>query len=258
MPAPSPIPPTNIDPTTAYPRAIWPITRPTPRVARIKDRLIRNERQIDIERARYTTQSYQRTEGQPMSIRRATMLLDLVRNMSITIEPDEIIVGNRSLLPRMGIIAPEGAVDWIDRELDILPTRPQDRFNITPEQIGELRTAIFPYWRGKTLEDTVAQRVPPDIAKVVRGKAFSLNQTDHAQGHILPDVEGWLHLGIRGPARPRRRRTPTPCATNPSATGLLHRIPPRLAGRKRVHAALCRASPANWPKPATTCSARPN
>jgi len=32
----------------------------------------------------------------------------------------------------------------------------------------------------------------------VRGKAFSLNQTDHAQGHILPDVEGWLHLGLTG------------------------------------------------------------
>ena len=34
--------------------------------------------------------------------------------------------------------------------------------------------------------------------KAVRGKAFSLNQTDHAQGHILPDVETWLRLGIEG------------------------------------------------------------
>ena len=118
--------------------------------------------------------------------------------MSITIDPDEVIVGNRSLKPRMGVIAPEGAVDWIDKELEILPTRPQDKFNITSEQITELRENIFPYWRGQTLEDTVAARVPADVMTAVKGKAFSLNQTDHAQGHILPDVEGWLRLGIRG------------------------------------------------------------
>ena len=126
------------------------------------------------------------------------MLLHLVRHMSITIDPDELIAGNRSLLPRMGVIAPEGAVDWIDRELEILPTRPQDRFNIQPEQILELRQEIFPYWRGKTLEDIVAGRIPDDVRAAVAGKVFSLNQTDHAQGHILPDVAGWLRLGIGG------------------------------------------------------------
>ena len=79
-----------------------------------------------------------------------------------------------------------------------LPTRPQDTFEITDEQIRELREEIFPYWRGQTLEETVAERVPVDVRHAVDGKAFSLNQTDHAQGHILPDVEGWLRLGIDG------------------------------------------------------------
>lgn len=185
-------------PLTAFPEDAWDSTRPTDRVQRIKERLLRNEREIDTERARYTTESYRQTEGEPMPVRRAKMLLHLVRRMSITIHSDEIIVGNRSLLPRMGVIAPEGAVDWIDKELEILPTRPQDTFNITPEQIRELREDIFPYWRGKTLEDTVAARVPDDVMVAVNGRAFSLNQTDHAQGHILPDVATWLCLGIPG------------------------------------------------------------
>ena len=186
------------DPSLAFPREAWDTTRPTERVARIKARLLRDEREIDVERARYTTQSYRETEGEPMPIRRAKMLLHLVRHMNITIHPDELIVGNRSLLPRMGVIAPEGAVDWVDQELDILPTRPQDRFNIRPEQIKELREEIFPYWRGKTLEDTVAARIPDRVRAAVQGKVFSLNQTDHAQGHILPDVAGWLRLGVKG------------------------------------------------------------
>jgi pyruvate formate-lyase/glycerol dehydratase family glycyl radical enzyme len=188
----------SFEPTTGFPREIWETSRPVERAARIKQRLVENERQIDVERARFATESYRATEGEPMVIRRAKMLGHLVHRMSVTIHPDEVIVGNRSLLPRMGIIAPEGAVDWIDKELDILPTRPQDRFNITPEQTQELREKIFPYWRGQTLEDTVATRVPEDVMVAVRGKAFSLNQTDHAQGHILPDVESWLRLGLDG------------------------------------------------------------
>ena len=100
------------DPTLAFRPEEWSSTRPTERAARIKERLLADEREIDVERARYTTRSYRDTEGEPMPIRRAKMLLDLARNMSIAIYPDEVIVGNRSLLPRMGVIAPEGAVDW--------------------------------------------------------------------------------------------------------------------------------------------------
>ena len=186
------------NPALAFPQEAWEVTHPSERVARIRGRLLQNKREIDVERARYTTQSYQDTEGQPMPIRRAKMLLHLVRHMSIAVHPDELIVGNRSLLPRMGVIAPEGAVDWVDRELEVLSTRPQDRFNIQPEQIRELREEIFPYWRGNTLEDAVATRVPDEVNRAIRGKVFSLNQTDHAQGHILPDVEGWLRLGVKG------------------------------------------------------------
>jgi formate C-acetyltransferase len=189
---------TIIDPTLAFPVDEWPTTRPSERAARLKHRLLAAPRQIDVERARFATESYRATAGQPRAIRRANMLLHLVRRMSLTIHPDEVMVGNRSLLPRMGVIAPEGAVEWLDRELEILPTRPQDKFEITPAQIRELREEIFPYWRGQTLEDTVAGRVPEEIMRAVRGKAFSLNQTDHAQGHILPDVAGWLNLGLGG------------------------------------------------------------
>ena len=120
-----------------------------------------------MERARYATRSYQATEGQPMPIRRAEMLRDLARQTPIAIYADERIVGNRSLLPRMGVIAPEGAVDWIDRELEILPTRPQDQFNITPEEIETLRRDVpllaRPYAGGY-----VAARVPAHHARPSR------------------------------------------------------------------------------------------
>jgi len=185
-------------PILAFPQPEWKTTHPSEQVARLKERLLQVEREIDVERARLATQSYRASEGQPTPVRRARMLLHLARHTHIAIHPGELIVGNRSLLPRMGVIAPEGAVDWVDRELEVLPTRPQDQFQVRPEQIRELRQEIFPYWRGQTLEDTVAARIPAEVRAAVQGKVFGLNQTDHAQGHILPDVETWLCLGVRG------------------------------------------------------------
>lgn len=185
-------------PSLAFPPEEWKSTSASGRHARIRQRLIDKPREIDLVRARLATESYRQTEGEPMAVRRAKMLLHLVRQMPIAIHPDEVIVGNRSLLPRMGVIAPEGAVNWIDAELDILPTRPQDPFNIAPDQVKELREDIFPYWRGGTLEDMVEARLSDEIKAAIRGKAFKLNQTDHAQGHILPDVPTWLRLGILG------------------------------------------------------------
>jgi pyruvate formate-lyase/glycerol dehydratase family glycyl radical enzyme len=190
----------EVNPLAAFPPQVWKTTRPAPRLAQYRQWLLEmdRQRQVDVERARYTTQSYRSTEGLPIPVRRGRMLLDLVRQMSIAIYPHELIVGNRSLLPRMGVIAPEGAVDWVDRELETLPTRSQDRFQISQEQIRELREEVFPYWRGRTLEDIVAARLPTDVKTAMRGKVFTLNQTDHAQGHILPDVESWLRLGVIG------------------------------------------------------------
>src|SRR5215213_8728211 len=113
----------RLDPTAGFPRSTWHTSSASPWTLAVKRRLLEKPRQIDVERARYTTQSYQASEGEPMTIRRAKMLLHLVQSMTIAIDDGELIVGNRSLLPRMGVIAPEGAVTWVDRELDILPTR---------------------------------------------------------------------------------------------------------------------------------------
>ena len=45
---------------------------------------------------------------------------------------------------------------------------------------------------GKTLEDIVEARLTNQVKAPEQGKAFKLNQTDHAQGHILPDVPAFL------------------------------------------------------------------
>lgn len=171
---------------------------PSARVAELKQYILDTRRRLYIEPARIETASYRQSEGQPTVMRRARAFRDLCRGISICIHPRELLVGGRSPLPRMGVVTPSAAVRWIDRELDSLPTRPQDPFDVSPSDIAELREQIFPYWRGQTLEDRAADVIPPDVREAIAARVFQVNQTDHAQGHILPDVEAWLGVGLAG------------------------------------------------------------
>jgi pyruvate formate-lyase/glycerol dehydratase family glycyl radical enzyme len=182
---------------------------PGERIVRLKECILATRRKLFIQPARIETESYKQTGGEPAIVRRALAFRDIARGIGIRIHPDELIVGNRSPLPRMGVVTPSAAVSWVDRELDTLPERPQDPFDVDPQDIDELRNRIFPYWRGATLEDQVAASIPPDVKEAIDAKAFQLNQTDHAQGHILPDVETWLRegpFGLRSRVRETRER----------------------------------------------------
>ena len=171
---------------------------PSARIAQRKRDILATPRQVFLETARIETASYKQTKGEPVVLRRAQAFRAQCQQLPIQVYDNELIVGNRSSLPRMGVIMPSAAVNWIDRELDTLETRAQDPFHISPDEIAELRRDIFPYWQGKTLEAAWAQNVPDDVCAAIQAKAFKINQTDHAQGHILPDVETWLALGPLG------------------------------------------------------------
>lgn len=197
----------NQSPTTIESADAWipqiPIFRgdshePAPRIARRKREILATPRMVFLETARIETASYKRTEGEPVVLRRAQAFRAQCQHLPVQIYENELIVGGRSSLPRMGVIMPSAAVHWIDRELDTLETRPQDPFHILPQEIEELRGEIFPYWQGKTLEDAWAEQVPDDVRAALNAKVFKINQTDHAQGHILPDMEAWLALGPLG------------------------------------------------------------
>ncbi|NPV53526.1 MAG: glycyl radical protein [Firmicutes bacterium] len=166
------------------------------RIVRLKERLMSQRLEISIERARLFTHVYRETEGETEILRRAKAIAKVIREMEIRIWPDELIVGNRTALPRMGVLSPEMAVEWIDEELDIFPTRPQDKFWVSEGDKRELREAIFPYWRGRTLNDWIQAHMPPATQQASRARVFKVNQTDKGQGHILPDYSRVVRQGF--------------------------------------------------------------
>lgn len=167
-----------------------------PRIRTLKDKMLSEKRYASIEQAKIITESYKAHEGESRTMQRAYALKAALEKISIAVTPGELIVGNRTAGVRAGVVFPESGSAWVDKEFETLPTRPQDKFNVHPEDIDDFRKNIYPYWHDKSLEDYLKKSYGKeinDIAKVVK-----INQKDHAQGHICPDCRRWIDMGPAG------------------------------------------------------------
>jgi len=168
----------------------------TLRVSRLKERMLGEERFISIEQALLITESYRRDPNAPRILQRARSLALCLEKMSIRIDPEEIIVGNRTPGVRGGVVFPEAGIAWIDEEIEGFSTRPQDKFSVREEDIIRFREEVLPFWQGRGLRDEVHRRIGDEVEALE--KVVKINQKDHAQGHICPHVEKWLREGPAG------------------------------------------------------------
>ena len=74
------------------------------RIARLKEEMLTEPRYATIEQARIVTESNRRSEGKPRCIQRALALRDALSMITIRIDPDELIVGNRTPGVRGGVV----------------------------------------------------------------------------------------------------------------------------------------------------------
>ena len=100
------------------------------------------------ERAKFITESYRETEGQPAPIRRAKALANILEKQTINIYDGELIVGNLASKPRASAVYPEYSARWYYDELDDFNQRSYDRFEVSDEVKAELRE-VLPYWFDK-------------------------------------------------------------------------------------------------------------
>ena len=168
----------------------------TKRILRLRERTLNAHRYLSTEQALIITRIYRENEGISVAGKRALALAASLDEIGIQIDPEEIIVGNRTSDIRAGVVFPEAGINWLISEIDTLPVRKQDPFLVRRNDADVFFSEIEPYWRGKTLEENIYNSVGAglkDIETVIK-----INQKDHAQGHICPDVESWLRLGPGG------------------------------------------------------------
>ncbi len=168
----------------------------TDRILSLKEKTVSVPRYLSVDQARIITRIYRENEASPVSLKRARALAASLREMPISIDPQELLIGNRTPEIRAGVIFPEAGISWIAKELDSLPVRPQDPFQVRDSDKKIFLEEIEPFWSGNTLEDHIYGAYGDELSAIE--KVVKINQKDHAQGHICPNVEKWLSLGPSG------------------------------------------------------------
>ena len=171
--------------------------RVSDRTKRLRKRFIETVPEISTQRARIVTESYGDTMAFPFTLRRATALVRLLREMDIHIAEDELIVGSLAEMPRGVPLFPEYAVDFLMAELDTFETRVADRFLISDANKTVLRT-LLPLWQGQCLNDYAYRLFPEEAREAVSSFSCLLTALRSGVGHMIVDYEYWLQQGISG------------------------------------------------------------
>ncbi|RYD04967.1 hypothetical protein N752_11855 [Desulforamulus aquiferis] len=166
----------------------------TERIEGARQNYINSKPAISYERARIWTESHKKTEGEAVPIRRAKAFRDTCQRIDVNIFNGELIVGVIGEFRKCGILTPEFSWTWVDREMDNFDKRVQDPYVMTDEQRDYARKHIFPYWKGKSLEEAFLAQLPVETAKVVVDTGFVDNDSKWRQavGEITPDYQDVL------------------------------------------------------------------
>jgi pyruvate formate-lyase/glycerol dehydratase family glycyl radical enzyme len=174
----------------------------TDRIERMLDYVNSVHAGVCVERARYYTESYKRTESRPQIVRRALALKHALENISLYLLPGSLLMGNQASKPNYSPIFPEFTTDFLKREIFdrkpyYPPERPSDKFQIDDKVLPEL-SSILDYWQGKTHKERVYARLPKEalIAQDSIGAINILNYVSGGDGHFAPPYKWHIEHGL--------------------------------------------------------------
>ena len=158
---------------------------------------------VDVERARYFTESYKKSDAYPQIIRRAMAFANTLEKMTIYILPGSLLMGGIASKPNYSPLCPDFATDLIKREIIggkpyPLDKRPSDQFEVDPAIIPELEE-IVEYWDNKCHQAHVYAHLPEEviIAQDKIGVINDLNYLQGGDGHYAPPYKWHYEHGLR-------------------------------------------------------------
>ncbi len=169
------------------------------RIKTLIAKIIQGEPEILLDRARILTKVHKETEGESPVIRRAKIFQKVLGELPVYIRDDELIIGSEADRPTSAQIFPEFSVDWIESELNDFEKREDNsKFWISENNKKEL-LEIISYWKGRTVADHVLGQIPePAKQSAEHAVISSVSGLHYAVGHILPDYEKVLRVGLLG------------------------------------------------------------
>ena len=176
------------------------------RVFKILDQIEGLKPVIDIERAKYFTESMKTTEGEALVLRWAKAMKHIAENCTVYIDEHQLLAGRAGVQGRYGILYPELDGDFLDMAIEDLPTRTESPFSINAEDAKVVVEEIAPYWKGKTYHEALAKVLPPETHKLTYDdpeglrSRFIVNETSSFRSALqwVHDYEKVLKRGFGG------------------------------------------------------------
>lgn len=139
--------------------------------------------------------------SEPMVIRKAKALRHLLRNKSVRIFPDELIVGNIGSRRKSAIIQPELAGVFMCEELLWMDRRKTTPLPISWPDRLRLLFRVIPYWLFRNMSFRAFRGKRAAMLRYVREQlnatAYLINEAGGI-GHFLPDYGKMLSWGVQG------------------------------------------------------------
>ena len=181
-------------------------TAKSDRIPRLVENLYRKMPEIEADRAVLLTESYRKTEGEPMVMRRAKAFAHILANIPIIIREEELVVGSSTLAPRGCQTFPEYSWEWLEAEFDTIEKRSADPFYISEETKARLRE-VHTYWKGKTNSELALSYMAPETVRAMEHNVFTPgNYFYNGVGHVTVHYDRVLEKGLSGIIREAVRK----------------------------------------------------
>jgi pyruvate formate-lyase/glycerol dehydratase family glycyl radical enzyme len=123
---------------------------------------------------------------------------ETLKEMSIFIDDNELLVGNQSSKLRAAPIFPEYAVNWIMKELNEFDKRPGDAFYLTDKDKEELEEIAL-LWSGKTMLDKGYSYFNEELHEIHEsGMIRAEGNLTSGDAHIAVNFKKILKIGLKG------------------------------------------------------------
>ncbi|MEH7504680.1 choline trimethylamine-lyase [Neobacillus drentensis] len=152
----------------------------TERLKRLKENYLKHVPAITTYRARAITKIAKENPGMPKIMLRAKCFRYCCETAPLVIQDDELIVGAPNGAPRAGAFSPDIAWRWMEQEIDTIDSRPQDPFYISEEDKRIMREELFPFWKGKSVDEYCEDQYREAGLWELSGESFVSDCSYHA------------------------------------------------------------------------------
>jgi pyruvate formate-lyase/glycerol dehydratase family glycyl radical enzyme len=159
----------------------------TERVTRLRKQSLEAVPVLSDERASLMTEFYRmNTELTSTPVMRAKAFAYLMEHKSISIQPGELIVGEKGPAPKAAPTYPELCCHSL-ADLDLLDSRPKIPFRVDAPVRANYESTIIPFWQGRSLRERIFAEMTPEWKAAYNAGVFTEFMEQRAPGHTVLD-----------------------------------------------------------------------